>query len=173
MTQVTGITPEQLQEILATVIKEAKSLNPLEQKKFDEDMKQERRRAKMVASLGRAEEEAQRAKRDRCSHMRYGANMGKNSGLSAPKGAMGAEWCTSGQAYQDGTALIICERCSTTWRFKPTAEFYSVIVQNGLLGEAPPPPEMTLCNGCMNLPKECTCKEDVEQQMAAVARDTI
>lgn len=159
MSQAVSITPEQLQELLRAVVMESKKLNPLEQKEFDEKMAQERRKARMVADLGRAEEEAMKAKRNGCSHMRWPATAGKNAGHSAPRGALGAEWCTGGQAYQDGTAATICMRCSTVWRFKPTPEYYTAIVQNGLLGEAPPSDEHIICEGCLVLKSSCKCAE--------------
>jgi len=169
MSQVMSITPEQLQEILRTVVAESKRLNPIEQKEFDEKMKAEKRRLEMVKTMGQIEEQAQRNKRNGCSHMRYPATAGKLSGMSAPRGGLGAEWTTGGQAYQDGTAVIICTRCSTTWRFRPSADYYAVILQNGLGGSPPPPQEETICEGCFMLRAHCDCAEKVEKQMESVA----
>lgn len=157
------LTPQALQELLKTAIAEAVSqatkLNPLEQKKFDEAMDLERRKSAMMRTLGAIEDETQRRKRDSCTHKRFPANSGKLSGHSAPREALGAEWCTGGQAYQDGTAMIICQRCSSTWLFRPDHNYYSAILQNGLLGEAPPPEDLTICPGCFELKPACKCRE--------------
>lgn len=157
------LTPQALQELLRTAISEAVSqatkLNPIEQRKLDEEMEKDRRKNAMMRQLGQIEEESMRRKRDGCTHKRYPATMGKLSGHSAPANALGAEWCTSGQAYQDGTAMIICMRCSSTWLFRPDASYYSAILQNGLLGEAPPPNELTICPGCFELTPACRCRE--------------
>jgi hypothetical protein len=154
-----SITPEQLQELLKTAIAEAVKLNPIEQRKLDEDLQRERKRNQMMIQLGKIEEEAARRKRDGCSHMRHPAGSGKLSGQSAPRGSLGAEWCTGGQAYQDGTAMIICLRCSSTWLFRPDSNYYNAILQNGLLGEAPPSEALTMCPGCFELKPACRCRE--------------
>lgn len=157
------ITPEQLQDLLKTAIGEAVAqatkLNPLEQRKLDEQLAQDRRKTAMIKQLGEIEEKSMREKRDRCSHLRYPAGSGKLAGHGAPRGAMGAEWCTGGQAYQDGTAMVICLRCSNTWLFRPDSNYYNAILQNGLLGEAPPSEELTVCPGCFELKPACRCKE--------------
>lgn len=163
MSNAISITPEQLQELLRTAIQEAvgqaTKLNPIEQRKLDEELAKDRRRNQMMIQLGKIEEEAARAKRDGCSHMRHPAGSGKLAGHSAPKGSLGAEWCTGGQAYQDGTAMIICLRCSSTWLFRPDANYYNAILQNGLLGEAPPSEHQTICPGCFELKPACRCRE--------------
>lgn len=158
-----SLTPEDLQNLLKTAIAEAVSqatkLNPLEQRKLDEELAKDRRKNAMIKQLGEIEERAMREKRDRCSHLRYPAGSGKLSGHGAPKGALGAEWCTGGQAYQDGTAMVICLRCSSTWLFRPDSNYYNAILQNGMLGEAPPREELTICPGCFELKPVCRCKE--------------
>jgi hypothetical protein len=158
-----SMSPEDLQMLLKTAISEAVAqatkLNPLEQRKYDEEVAKDKRRNEMMRQLGKIEEESARQKRDACSHLRYPAGSGKLAGHGAPKGALGAEWCTGGQAYQDGTAMVICLRCSSTWLFKPDPGYYNAIVQNGMLGEAPPPDELTLCAGCFELKPKCRCKE--------------
>lgn len=154
-----SITPEQLQDLLKTAIAEATKLNPIEQRKLDEDLQRERKRSQMMIQLGKIEEEAAIRKREGCSHMRHPAGSGKLSGASAPRGSLGAEWCTGGQAYQDGTAMVICLRCSSTWLFRPDSNYYNAILQNGLLGEAPPPDALTICPGCFELKPECRCRE--------------
>jgi len=158
-----SISPEDLQALLRTAISEAvmqaTKLNPIEQRKLDDELAKDRRRNEMMRQLGKIEEETARRKRDGCSHMRYPAGAGKLAGHGAPRGALGAEWVTGGQAYQDGTAMIICLRCSSTWLFKPDPNYYNAIVQNGMLGEAPPPDELTLCPGCLELKPACRCRE--------------
>jgi hypothetical protein len=154
-----SISPEQLQELLKTAIAEATKLNPIEQRKLDEELQKDRRRNQMMIQLGKIEEEAARRKRDGCSHMRHPAGSGKLAGQSAAKGSLGAEWCTGGQAYQDGLAMVICLRCSSTWLFRPDSNYYNAILQNGLLGEAPPSDEMTICPGCFELKPKCRCRE--------------
>ena len=116
-----SLTPEALQELLKTAIAEAVAqatkLNPIEQKKLDEELEKDRRKNAMMRQLGAIEEESMRRKRNACSHKRFPANAGRLAGHGAPPDALGAEWCTGGQAYQDGTAMIICMRCSSTWLF--------------------------------------------------------
>lgn len=158
-----SISPEDLQALLRTAIAEAvgqaTKLNPIEQRRLDEELQKDRRRNMMMIQLGKIEEESARQKRDGCSHMRYPAGAGKLAGHSAPRGALGAEWVTGGQAYQDGTAMIICLRCSSTWLFRPDSNYYNAILQNGLLGEAPPAENHTICPGCFILKPDCRCKE--------------
>lgn len=158
-----SLTPEELQNLLKTAISEAvgqaTKLNPLEQRKLDEELAKDRRRNEMMRQLGKIEEETARQKRDNCSHLRYPASHGKLAGHGAPRGTLGAEWCTGGQAYQDGTAMVICLRCSSTWLFRPDPGYYNAIVQNGMLGEAPPPETLTLCPGCFELKPACRCRE--------------
>ena len=153
-----SMSPEDLQNLLKTAIAEAvgqaTKLNPIEQRKLDEDLQRERKRTQMMVQLGKIEEESARRKREGCSHMRD-AKTGDGVPRSHPTG----EWTTSGQAYQNGTAIIICQRCSSTWLFKPDPNYYSVIIQNGLLKAPPPPDELTMCPGCFELKPACRCKE--------------
>lgn len=152
-----------LQNLLKTAIAEAVTqatkLNPIEERKLKEDLAQEKRRHQAMVQLGKIEEETAQRKKDGCSHLRHPAGSGRWSGHSAAKGALGAEWCTGGQAYQDGTAMVICQRCANTWLFRPDSNYYNAILQNGLLGEAPPPDHLTICNGCFELKPECRCKD--------------
>lgn len=148
------MSPEDLQALLRTAIAEAVKLNPIEQRKLDEELAREKRKSMMMVQLGKIEEEAARAKRENCSHMRD-AKTGDSVARNAPNG----EWTTGGQAYQDGTAMVICVRCSSTWLFRPSPEYYNVILQNGLRGAPPPPEHMTICNGCFQLKPACQCKE--------------
>lgn len=157
------MTAEQLQRLMEVAIKtavqEATRPNYLEQKKIDEELERERRKAEMQLQLGQAEEQALKARREGCSHLRYPASAGENAGHGAPKGTMGAEWTTGGQAQQDGTAVLICLRCASVWRFRPAPEYFTQIVQNGLRGVAPPPAQHVICEGCLKLPTECDCRK--------------
>jgi len=165
----TTLTWEQVQELMkeqqdnfakqmATTIAEITKMNPLQQKAYDEQMMQEKRKANMVLALGRAEEEAAHKKKHGCSHMIYPAGH-RRAGEGAPRGAMGAEFITGGQAYQNGTAMVMCLRCQQVWLFRPNPDFYNAILQNGLLGEQPPAEEYLLCNGCLEPKKQCKCAE--------------
>lgn len=162
-----NMSPEQLQQILEAVVSRVTRLNPLEQKKYDEDLAKERRRDMLAVQLGKAEAEAQKNKRDNCSHQRYPATAGKNAGELAPKGTAGAEWCTRGQAYQNGLALIFCTRCHSDWWFQPTQAYYTEILQNGIYGVKPPSDEHTYCIGCYNPKPQCKCAELAKENLAA------
>src|SRR5258708_22238305 len=91
-----SLTPEDLQNLLKTAISEAVAqatkLNPLEQRKLDEELAKDRRKNAMIKQLGEIEERSMREKRDRCSHLRHPAGSGKLAGHTAPRGALGAEW---------------------------------------------------------------------------------
>lgn len=158
---------EKQSEMFMEFAKQMTKLNPVEQRTLDEAIEKEKRRAMAMIEFGKVEEEAERRKRENCSHMRYPATAGRMSGHGAPRGTLGAEWCTGGQAYQNGTATLICQRCSTTWLFRPSPEYYTAIVQNGLMGEAPPPEKDTLCFGCYQIKPECKCKEMAQAFKAA------
>lgn len=158
-----SMSHEQLQKILETITK----LNPLEQRKYDEMIDKEHRRDMLAVRLSEAEEASQKAKRDNCSHMRYPPSAGKNSGQMAPKGTSGAEWCTGGQAYQNGLAMIFCSRCHSDWWFKPTQDFYILIQQNGIDGIAPPDDAHTVCIGCYEDKPSCKCSENARKEHAA------
>lgn len=161
------LSAQQLQTILEAVVAKAKELNPLEQRKYEETLAKERRRDMLAVQLGRTEEEATARKRNACSHMRYPATAGKLAGHGAPKGTPGAEWTTGGQAYQNGLAMLFCTRCTSSWWFKPSPEFFQMIVQNGLENQAPPPEEHCVCIGCYNLKSKCDCAEQAKEYAAA------
>lgn len=153
-----SITPEDLQNLLKTAIAEAvgqaTKLNPIEQRKLDEELAKDRRRNMMMIQLGKIEEEAARQKREGCSHMRD-----SKTGDAVPRNWPTGEWTTGGQAYQDGTAMVICTRCSSTWLFRPDPNYYNAIIQNGLRATQPPPENLTICPGCFELKPACRCKE--------------
>lgn len=159
----TNFSYEQVQSMIKTAVESAvgamNKMNPIEQRKFDEDMDREHRRNQMVLQLGKIEEEAAKRRKEGCTHLRYAAMSGKHAGEMAPKGSQMSEWMTGGQAYQNGLASLICLRCQTVWLFRPTMEYYNAIIQNGLYGEAPPSPEHEICIGCFEHKHSCKCDE--------------
>jgi len=161
------MTPQQFQAILESVVAKAKELNPLDQRKYDEMLAKERRRDLLAVQIGKAEEEASRARRNNCSHMRYGASAGKHAGELCPKGSPGGEFCTGGQAHQNGLVHLFCSRCNSEWWFQPTQDYYTFILQNGIDGIAPPPEEHTICIGCYRLKPECECSKIAKEHAAA------
>jgi hypothetical protein len=150
--QTIELTPEKLQEILLAVVRQTQKLNPIEQKKLDEELRKEHRRDLLAVELGKAEDERLNRLRNGCSHMRD-----PRTGDGVPRGSSYGEWTTSGQAYQNGLAMCICQRCATAWIFKPSPENYNAILQNGMLKQPPPPEELCYCMGCLNLKPKCQC----------------
>lgn len=155
------ITKSDLQDLLSTLMKEVKSMNPLEQKKYDEEVAKDKRRAQMVVSLGRAEEEAMNQKKGRCSHCRWPAGSGKRSGEAAPRGQ--GEWCTGGQKHGDQTASLICGRCAFEWRFRPTPGEMDYLDNEGFMGFAPPSDDRLL-SSCVDCSEYFTNKEMKEHE---------
>lgn len=166
MSQALSISAEQLQELLKTVLSENNKLNPIEQKKLDEELARQRRRDMLAVELGRAEEASRFQKQNSCSHMIYPAGH-RFAGHDAPKGTIGAQWNTGGQAYQNGLAMIVCQRCQTRWIFRPGPEAYTNILQNGLAAAQPPSDEHTVCIGCMESKPKCKCDEIAMAQKEA------
>src|SRR6516225_8112842 len=154
-----NISPEQLQEILKTVLQQANQLNPIEQRKLDEELAREHRRNLLMVELGKQEELKELRKRNGCTHMRD-PKTGDNVARGTPYG----EWTTGGQAYQNGLASLICTRCSTVWLFKPEAEYYNYILQNGMMKQPPPAEEFCYCMGCLELKTKCICDRLREEQ---------
>jgi hypothetical protein len=161
------MSPEQLQKILEAVVSKVQALNPLDQRKYDEILRKERRRDDFALTLGAIEKEKNDNIRRSCSHLRYPATAGKLSGHVAPVGYPGAEWRTGGQAYQNGLAMMLCLRCGTQWWFRPTPEYYTVLLQNGLDNTAPPPDDHCICIGCFELKNKCKCEELSQEHAAA------
>lgn len=153
MAESVTLTPKQLQDMLAAVLAQSQQLNPLEQRKLDEEMKKEHRRNLLMVELGKQEEERERRRKFGCSHKRdprTGDAVGKD---------MPGEWCTGGQAFQNGLAMMICLRCATPWLFRPTPNYYNDILQSGLLKQPPPPESQLYCMGCLELQRECICEQ--------------
>jgi hypothetical protein len=132
-----SLSYEQLQELLQSVIASASKLNPLEQKKMDEELERDRRRAVLAVELGRAEEEARWRRQNSCSHSRHastGAGVTRGTGI----------WTTCGQTHGDDSISLICMRCATLWHFKATPEEREYANNAGLLGFEPPAIERCL-----------------------------
>jgi len=133
-----SLTASQLQSIIETAVKAASAPNALEKKRLDEELDREKRRAILAVQLGNIEEEARWRKQNSCSH-----SCNDKTGESVPRGT--GRWVTGGQLHGNGEATLICQRCATTWRFKPTHEESEWILNGpGLLGYAPPPLERCL-----------------------------
>ena len=135
--QVTGFTYEQVQELLRVAIAEASKLNPIEQKRLDEEIERDRRRKQLSIELGRVEEESRWRRQNSCTHSRH-----NTTGESVPRG-MGT-WTTCGQTHSDDTISLICMRCATLWHFQATPRERELANGAGLLGFAPPPIERCL-----------------------------
>lgn len=154
------ISKSELQEIMTAAItasKQAPAMNPLEQRKFDDEDAKDRRRDLLGAELAKVEMEKRWRDQNACSH-----SVDRQTGDAVPRGT--GKWITGGQAYQDGTAALHCLRCKFVWRFRPTPEQFAVIVQNGMYAFAPPPDEQTLCNGCLEPKPKCKCEAEYKKQ---------
>jgi len=127
---------EQLKELISSAVAESHKMNPLQQKEYDDKIKAEKRKAMMVVELGKAEEQAMNLKKHGCSHSRHGMGAGKLAGHACAKGT--GEWTTGGQVHGDGTATMVCTRCSYTWHWQPTSQEREYIDNSGMLGMAPP-----------------------------------
>lgn len=124
------LTKEQFQDLLTTL--QSKPMNPLEQKKFEEEMEREKRRNLMQTESARIEMEKQRSRKFGCTHSR------DKDGNAAPRGQ--GTWTTQGQVHGDDTITLICLRCAFEWHFKGTSYERDAAVNaaHGLLGMAPP-----------------------------------
>lgn len=164
------MSKEQLQELLSTAVRSGVSgamehltrMNPIEQRKFDDETAKDRRRDMLGVELGKAEEESTRRKQNGCTH-----SVDRQTGEPVARGT--GKWITGGQAYQDGTASLLCLRCNRTWRFRPSSEQYAAIVQVGMYGFAPPDLESTICNGCLEPIQKCRCADDYLKQKLAIS----
>jgi hypothetical protein len=131
-----GLTKADLVDIVAAAVKAANQLNPIEQRKYEQELAAQKRRDLAVVELGKIEEENAQRKKAQCTHSRYSMSHGKLGGHACAKGQ--GEWCTSGQIHNRNLATLICTRCSYTWQFCPTEAEYNFIMDNGMLGMAPP-----------------------------------
>lgn len=126
------LTQEQFAQLLEAI--GSPKMNPLEQKKYDEEAKKEKRRTMLSVELGKVEAEARYRRQAGCSHSRdprTGAPVVRGSG----------EWTTGGQCHGDDTITLSCLRCGTQWTWKGSPQEREYANQAGLLGFAPPPVE--------------------------------
>lgn len=148
-----GISQDQLQELLRTVlaqgisqgIAQSQKMNPLEQKKYEEEMEKERRRDRLAVELAMAEDRKDKAKQFSCTHRIY-PNGHKKAGHNAPPGE--GEWNTSGQIHGNGTATVLCQRCASIWTFKAMPDEIESLRDGGMLGVPVPPAKRVLSKHC-------------------------
>jgi len=133
-------------EDLAAAIRAVRAPTVLEQKEIDAALEREKRKAKAMVELAKAEEEHMRRRKFGCSHMRYPEG-GPRAGLDCPKGTAAGQWTTGGQVHGNGTATTLCLRCGWTWTWKPSFSELEYINSNGLLGQAPPPADRVIHEG--------------------------
>lgn len=133
------LTKEDLKELLISVMQAANTMNPLEQKKYEEELMKEKRKAMLVKQLGEEEERQLALRRNSCSHC-----VDKSTGESVPRGQ--GMWITQGQVHSNDVISIVCLRCATVWYFKGTASErdYSINAEHGMLHFPPPSPERLL-----------------------------
>jgi hypothetical protein len=131
-----GLTKQDLIDIVSAAVAASHQLNPIEQRKYEQELQAQKRRDLAAINLAKIEEENMRNRKNGCSHSRYPMAMGKLGGHNCPKGQ--GEWTTGGQLHSQDLATMICQRCSWTWQFKPTKAEYEYIEQNGMMGMTPP-----------------------------------
>jgi len=128
-----NISKEDLKELLMAVANSGKSMNPLEQKEYDEKIEKEKRKALLVKQLGEDEERQMSNRKNGCSHC-----VDKETGQPVPRGT--GRWCTQGQVHSNDVISLICMRCSTVWYWKgtPNERAYAIDAEHGLLYQPPP-----------------------------------
>jgi hypothetical protein len=129
------MSKEQFQELLTALANPR--MNPLEQKKYDEEAKRDKRRAALAIELGRSEAENRWRRQNSCSHSRD-----SRTGQAVTRGS--GEWTTGGQVHGDDTISLGCLRCGTVWHWKGSPQERDYALNAGLLGFAPPPVERCL-----------------------------
>ena len=130
--QVVTLTFEQLN----TLLTEARKPNALEERRIQEQIAADKRRAESAILLARAEEEAKWRRQQACSHCK------DDKGNMVARGA--GQWVTSGQGHGDGTWTLICQICATTWHWLPNASERDYLDNAGCMGFAPPQYERLL-----------------------------
>lgn len=88
------MTPDQIRELLVSVVAEMKKPTAQEQEKLDKETEQKRRDQIARVEVGRAEEQRRKSEQARCSHLR-------------PDGKPR----TGGQLHSDGKVHIFCLGC--------------------------------------------------------------
>lgn len=123
-------------------------MNPLEQRKLNEEIEREKRRDQVQIESAKTETLKAKARKDGCSHCRWPASSGKKAGHAAPRGT--GEWVTQAQFHeQNGTIDLMCQRCQWIWRWKATPEEVSFLKDNdgGMAGFPPPAEEKLIYQG--------------------------
>lgn len=135
-----SISKDDLKSLLEAVMNSSARMNPLEQKKYNEELEKDKRKANLVKQLGEDEERQMNAKKNGCSHC-----IDKDTGQPVPRGT--GLWITQGQVHANDIISLICLRCSTTWHWKGTASerAYAQDAEHGLL-HVPPPSADRLLN---------------------------
>jgi hypothetical protein len=131
MSEFLNITKDDLKVLLEAAVKAAKAPNAREERELEEDIQREKRRTLLMTELARVEDERQKRLKNACSHSRD-----PRTGNAVAKGS--GTWCTSGQLVGLETAVMICQRCNFAWTFRPTASEREYILNQGMLGMAPP-----------------------------------
>lgn len=150
------LTQDQFQQLLDAI--GSPKMNPLEQKKYDEEAKKDKRRAMLAVELGKAEAESRYRKQVGCSHSRD-----PRTGNAVARG-MG-EWTTGGQCHGDDTITLSCLRCGTQWTWKGSPQEREYANNAGLLGFAPPPIDRCI-NKADFMPPEAPSQEKIESLSA-------
>lgn len=129
------ISKDDLKELLMSVMSASRQMNPLEEKKYNEELEKDRRKALLVKQLGEDEERQMTMKKNGCSHC-----VDKDTGQPVARGT--GVWVTQGQVHSNDVISLICMRCSTTWHWKgtPAERAYAIDAEHGLL-HIPPPSE--------------------------------
>lgn len=123
------MSKDQFQQILDAL---GNRMNPLEQKKYEEELARDKRRTAMQIESARIEIEKRERQKNSCTHTR------DKEGNMAPRGQ--GMWTTGGQVHGDDTISLLCMRCGFVWKFKGTPSERDLAVNgpHGLLGLAPP-----------------------------------
>ena len=89
-----AMTPDMIQGMLATMIREMKKPTEIEQAKLDEDARFIAVKREEMVRIGREEEAQRKATQDACTHKK-------------PNG----QWAVGGQRFGDGKVRELCLRC--------------------------------------------------------------
>lgn len=125
------LTPE-MTDLITKVIAATQKLNPLDERKYNEEINREKRRAMFAVELAKAEEQTRLNRINGCSHSRD-----SRLGNAVAKGT--GEWTTGGQMHGNDTATLTCLRCGFGWHFSTTPQEREYFREQGMLGMAPPP----------------------------------
>lgn len=135
--KVASLSPTQLKDILAEVIKEVKKPSIMEAKKLAEEEKRDANMLRSQIELATEEDKARKARLTSCTHRRD-ARTGHPT--------LDGEWTTQGQIDGSGKAALICLRCAIMWKWQPSKEVADLVTR----GDADfrgmrPPTEAEVC----------------------------